>query len=548
MIVKNGFLICIKKGNVQIEYNLNEAFNPIVVETDSFFLLLEGLIANTQALKQNAGYKADFKGYITQLFIQHGKQALQMIEGEVRGFFWDKEKQAIFAFTNHTATQRVFYYNQEDCFCCSSSLPRLVTQLKSLGENVSPDEFALRQLLSFKVMLEDYTPVLKVKKLLEGHWLSYNLEDKKCKTEPYFSPFGKKAPESKQACADALHQAFVAATAMEYNLDAVYPSVTLLSGGLDSRMALFYAKEKWAIKQLFCFSQSGYLDHKISKKIAADYQLPYDFQALDGGGYLKNIDRLTEISEGTSLFLGGIHVDYAFRRQGYNHVVIHSGQIGDGILGGFNTQPREAKPNLNKIKINRLAYNEIAEEVQRILDKHPHEEAFYLRNIAYNRTVLGAQVSNLYGYQFSPFMSKDFLQLALAIPAQYKFAHQLYLRWIAEYRLAASRYVWERTGMRPDKDWKTKLSNRFLAPIKYKVLPKLGFKASKLGMTPYQYYFAQSQELKDSYRNYFNTHIDRVSHLVWLKQEVERLFSNAQFYDKALAVNILAIFKLYFDE
>ena len=49
---------------------------------------------------------------------------------------------------------------------------------------------------------------------------------------------------------------------------------------------------------------------------------------------------MVSISEGMVLYTGSIHVDFAMQ-QFYQEQfgLIHSGQIGDGVLGGFNMIP-----------------------------------------------------------------------------------------------------------------------------------------------------------------------------------------------------------------
>ena len=114
-----------------------------------------------------------------------------------------------------------------------------------------------------------------------------------------------------------------------------------LSGGLDSRVAMFYAiKNNQKPDNAFCFSQSNYLDHTISEKIARDFDLHYEFVPLDGGSFLSKIDQLTRISEGMVFFTGGIHVQHALDHLLYeNFALFHGGAIGDGVLGAFNSAP-----------------------------------------------------------------------------------------------------------------------------------------------------------------------------------------------------------------
>ncbi len=91
---------------------------------------------------------------------------------------------------------------------------------------------------------------------------------------------------------------------------------------------------------MFCFSQSNYLDETISRKIAEKFNFDYHFAPLDGGIFLKNIDKMVSISEGMVLYTGSIHVDFAmhgFIRNNLGLFIL--GKLDDGVLGGFNMIP-----------------------------------------------------------------------------------------------------------------------------------------------------------------------------------------------------------------
>jgi asparagine synthase (glutamine-hydrolysing) len=314
-------------------------------------------------------------------------------------------------------------------------------------------------------------------------------------------------------------------------------------------MALMYA-ENVGLKpdQAFCFSQSGYLDETISRKIAKDYNIPYTFQSLDGGNYLKYIDKLTELSEGCGLFTGGIHVQYAFENlQNKNFKIVHSGAIGDGILGGFNTAPYRKKPGEFKIVINPKFLPKVKSDFDKVLGLYQSEELFYLRNVAYNRTVLGAQVIQQYAYQTSPFMSKTLLEFAISLPENWKINQHLYLEWLNQCMPNAAKYVWEKTGMKPDAHWKNTVGTKLKKKIINIWNAKITNQKYKTSMYPYEFYFYSSKDIQSYYDNYFKENIWRLEKYPELKSDVEMLFMQKDFFQKSQAVNILAIFKLFFN-
>ena len=69
---------------------------------------------------------------------------------------------------------------------------------------------------------------------------------------------------------------------LEYQKDTEFGTdhLALLSGGLDSRVAMMYAiKNNEKPGNALCFSQSKYFDHTISEKIAADFDIHYEYVA-----------------------------------------------------------------------------------------------------------------------------------------------------------------------------------------------------------------------------------------------------------------------------
>jgi hypothetical protein len=65
-------------------------------------------------------------------------------------------------------------------------------------------------------------------------------------------------------------------------------------------------------------------------------------------------------------------------------------------------------------------------------------------------------------------------------------------------------------------------------------------------MYPYGFYFENDPVLRKYYQNYFEENIYRLENYPELLRDVQELFSARDFHLKSKAVNILAIFKLYF--
>ena len=548
--MKKGFSIQISEQNVAIKSFISGEYDNLYLQTEHFDFLLEGVLLNKKKLLTEYALK-DFETLIRELYTQKKQGLIQEFEGEFRGFIWNRKEAKLDVFTNPTSTQRVFYSKFRNEIFIDTSLVRLNKTLLSSGITTTPNLESIYQLLCFSNLPERKTPIENIAKLLDGHYLEVNCPDLSFSEKEYFNlseiPVFK---GTKAAAVDQIHEIFAQSVIMEYQKDTELGKnhLALLSGGLDSRVAMFYAiKNNEVPGNALCFSQSGYFDHTISEKIAEDFGIHYEFIPLDGGNFLKKIDEITEISEGMVFYTGGIHVKHAVEKMQYeNFAFFHSGQIGDGVLGGFNTEPKRKKPSNFKMVVNHHFLPEVEKSLDDILKNYETEELFLLRNVAYNRTVLGAHVFQEKRYQTSPFMTRDFLKLAISLPEEWKFSHRFYIDWINTHCKEATNYRWERTLMKPNAHWKTVFGDQFMKRG-FKILNEKILKTPQhSSMYPYHFYFDNNTEIQRYYQQYFDENLHRIESYPELYNDVKKLFVSEDFHSKSQAVNILSVFKLYF--
>jgi asparagine synthase (glutamine-hydrolysing) len=548
--MNKGFSIKLSKENQEVNSFIDQDYDDFYIQNAQFDFLFEGVLLNKKKLLNEFALK-DFETLILELFKNKQEQIIKEFEGEFHGFIWDKSRSKIFVFTNATSTQRVFYGVFKNQIYIDTSLIRFNKTLKNSEIISEPDVESLYQFLCFSNLSENKTPIKNIAKILDGHYLEIDTETLIINEKKHFDlSIIPRFTGTKFAAIDKIHEIFNDSVTMEYQKDTELGKnhLSLLSGGLDSRVAMMYAiKNNHIPGNALCFSQSGYLDETISRKIAEDYSLHYEFIPLDQGIFLKKIDELTEISEGMVFYTGGIHVSHAMEKLQYeNFALFHSGQIGDGVLGGFNTQPFQKKPSEFKIVVNQKFLPKIQNSLDKILKNYETEELFLMRNIAFNRTLLGAHVLQQKRYQTSPFMTKDFLKFAISLPEEWKFNHRFYIEWINKHCKEATKYRWERTLMKPDATWKTSFGDQFLKRG-FKILNEKILKTPQnSSMYPYQFYYDQSTEIQKYYQLYFDENFHRIENYPELSKDVLELFESADFSVKTQAINILSIFKLYF--
>ena len=548
--MKKGFSIKISEQNVDVKSFISEDYDNLYLKTASFDFLFEGVLLNRKKLLNEFALK-DFETLIRELYFHKKENIIKEFEGEFRGFIFDKVQQKLFVFTNATSTQRVFYGEFKGEIFIDTSLIRLSENLKNSGVQPTPNWESVYQMLCFNGLLERSTIIQDVHKILDGHFLKIDLKNLDKKEIQYFTTFNEGCfSGSKKKASQIIHEIFKESVLMEYSKDTELGKnhLSLLSGGLDSRVAMMYAlKNNQSIENVLCFSQSGYIDHTVSRKIAEDYRLHYEFIPLNGGKFLKKIDELTQISEGMVMYTGGIHVNHAVDEMQYeNFALFHSGQLGDALLGGYLSAPERKRPSNYKIVGNPQFLGKVETLLNETKKNYESEESFLIRNRGYNTVLLGAHVFQQKRYQTSPFMAKDFLKFAAALPEEWKYNHRFYLEWIQKHCKEATKYRWERTLLKPDANWKTSFGDKFVKRS-FKLLNEKILKTpQKSSMYPYQYYFDNDTEIQNYYKNYFENNIHRIEDYKELESDVKELFQSENFYSKSQSVNILAIFKLFF--
>ena len=548
--MKKGFSLQISASDKKINSYLLNNYDDIYFQSDNFDLLFEGVLLNKKKLL-NAFALKDLENLLKELYLQKKEQIITLFEGEYRGFILDKIQNKLFVFTNITSTQRVFYGKFEDQIFIDTSLIRLNSTLKDSGISTQPNEGSLYQLLCFGNMPEEKTPIKNIKKLLDGCFLETDLESLNIGEKQYFDLAEvAKTTLNKEKAIDLIHEIFTESVILEYDKDIELGKdhLAFLSGGLDSRVAMIYAlKNNFKIGNALCFSQSNYLDHTISEKIADEFDVHYEFIPLDGGDFLKKIDQLTTISEGMVFYTGGIHVQHALDHlQFENFALFHGGAIGDGVLGSFNSKPFRTGPTLNKFVGNKTFLPKVQENLREIMKNYETEELFLMRNLAFNRTILGAHVLEPRAYQTSPFMTKDLLSFAISLPENWKYMQNFYIEWINVHCKEATNHRWERTMLKPNATWKTPFGDKVVKRSFNIMFSRILKMQNIANMNPYEYYFKKNATLQKVYQNYFVENIARLGGYPELQKDVIELFSQKNFHNKCQAINILAIFKLYF--
>ena len=516
--------------------------DKIFTQTKKFVLGIDGVILNKKSLLKEYATK-DFSDLILRLYEKEKIDFVSKIKGVFSGFIYEKDSDVLYFYNDKTATKQVFYSQYKNSLIIAPTLESIVRLRNNQGVNNNLDIQATYNLLTFGGMIENQTLIEDVFKLGAGEYLKFN--DNKLEVNRYFDFNDVEISISdKNKAIKRIDEVFVEALRLEYEKDKEYDHkhIATLSGGLDSRMNVMLAKNRGYKPMTYCFSQSKYADEKIARKIAKDLNLDFKFIPLDGGNYLKTLSEMIGINSGLQFYHGSAHYNYALQQLDLsNYGLMHTGQIGDGILGGFVTKGNNQN-YLSKTISNRFL--EKTEMNQVMLDSYRDEEVFKLYQRVFNLANFGSYVvEHNKTYLVSPFLDDDVIKVALSIHPSLKINQNIYIDWINKLHPEIMKYKWERTGFRPDKKWKTALS-RYTNKLKKEYFIFTN-QQDKLSMNPLAYWYATNNTIKEFYSRSFNENIGLLEANKELFTDVASMFKEGSFTEKAVVLTLLEVIKKY---
>jgi asparagine synthase (glutamine-hydrolysing) len=514
------------------------AKDKLFKEDKQYIFGIDGVILNLKSLK-NQYAESDFLKLFINLFIKEGIQFVSKFKGEFSGFIFIKETKKLYYFNNKTATKQIFYSHNDSSLSITPNLRSIALKRAKEGLTNCLDIKATYNMLTFGGMIENQTLIEDVYKLGAGAYLVF--ENNKITIKKYYdyNTININISEKNKAI-KSINEVFIEAVKLEYEKDKEYnyQHIATLSGGLDSRMNVMLAKKLGYTSTTFCFSQSGYADETIAQKITQDLSLDLKFVALDGGDYLKNLTEMVQINSGLQFYHGSAHYHYALQQLDLsNYGLMHTGQIGDGILGGFVSKGN-SKNHLSKTISTRF-FDKIHVDKD-ILDSYRDEEVFKLYQRVFNLANFGSfVVEQNQTYLVSPFLDINVIEVALSIDPQLKINQDIYIDWINKLQPEVNKYKWERTGFRPDKKWKTAFS-RYTNKIK-KEYYNITNQKDKLSMNPVAYWLETNQSIQDFQNQVFNQNIHLLENNSELQFDLRLLYKEGSFMEKALVLTILEL-------
>ena len=534
--------------------------DKIFYNSERFFIILDGVIINKKELIQL--YKEDnWTNCVIKLYEEYGDVFFSQFRGSFSGIIKDKHSKRTIVFSDHIGSKILYYIKGKESFFVTSFMPNTYSYMKDNSLHYSMSHEGAYMLLCHGYMLDDMTICDQVKRIFPGHYLVLEndiLSDKE------FCKFSNKAINlSIRDSVELLDSYFCKACKKEFDKDreCSYEHIANLSGGLDSRMTSLVADELGYKKQLnVTFSQSGYWDELIPRKITEDYCHDWIFKNLDSGRWLLDFEDIINTTGGNVLYYGQAHGNSLFSLLDTSrHGILHTGQLGDVFVGRtYAGEPSNGDFAPYTI-LDRAYSSKFIGKLSNYKLKFEHDNREI--GIIYNRGFNGMNNGIVCIYDkmetYSPFLDIDFIRTSLSLPVIWQNKNSVYNAWIELMHPNFLKYGWESLNGHRINEKRIRLFGRELYKDEWKGLfldkllnligkkHKLQNNKEKHSMNPISYYINHYPYLNSKLDYYFKENINFIQD-VELKNDLMQLYNWGNGTEKTQAITLVATNKMYF--
>ncbi len=546
--------------------------DSVFYETSGYLVVISGVVLNLHLLKKK--YYAAHTGELCLLMMAvHGDSFAHHLRGSFSGMVWDKKRERLLLFTDHTGSKPLFYAGNDSLFFFASELTGLTDLMRHNHFDYHLNETSAFQMVTYGFLLEDFTIIQEAKKLTAGQYLVS--EAGECQTYFYnhffYLPDNAMTESEMIETADALFlQAVQRVT--DKNREYGYENFIPLSAGMDSRMVT-YAARKLTDKPAynFTYSQTGFYDETTAEKIIESIHNHWIFKPGNDGFSLFDVDGPVRINQGLLSYYGAAVVNDLFSQLNYcNMGVILTGLRGSGTISTCNAGLLDKNTVFTDAFSTRLSPHLLHRlDMDGLHRKYIYLELFSLYNAGFGGFNMGSPlVFAQHTESYSPFLDVDFLEFSLTIPFEMRYNNRLYDAWMIEKYHDATQFL--HNGNRyigGEKRYRQKpvihvgkryYSLRDLPRLSVVYLlrqcglcPKIagdgGFDSCH-NVAPIGYWYFTNERLKAHLDLYFDHHINRLLHYPELYEECSRLYLTGNGIEKNMVLTLLSVVGLLFGD
>jgi len=303
-------------------------------------IIFNGEIYNYLELRQQltaSGYS--FNTYsdtevLLNLFIEHGKECLKLLNGMFAFVIYDKNEDTLFIARDHFGIKPFYYYQDNESFVFASEIKAI---LKFPGIQAEPDPFSMNEYITFQMTLKKHTMFKNIFKLPPATYMVVKNGVIKEKKEYWSFDFNIDASKNEEEYQRELLVLLENALSIQIRSDV--PIGAYLSGGLDSSIVATLASKSYTSRiHTFTggFKESADYDETyfakcVNKSINSIHHEIFPTHHDFADTFEMLVYHMDEPGGGPGLF-----PQYMVSKLASEHVkVVLGGQGGDEIFGGY---------------------------------------------------------------------------------------------------------------------------------------------------------------------------------------------------------------------
>ncbi len=509
-------------------------------EIDDYLVGLEGVVYNVKDLPiENRAAS------LLELVRSYGTYMPRYIRGVFLGLMLERGTGQLLAYADPCGSLPCFYSSWSGGFVLSTDISKILDWRREHGLSNQLHETMGYYMLTMGCVIEDETLIRDVFRLHGGDSISYSPEVgvKRNHYARYRDVSYEPVRDYSAMIAEMdyyLCRAVDEATAVDerYGL----PSLTTISGGIDSRFVLMRQVDQGANVRALCFSHPGYEDEYIAREICQDLDVPLDFVSLDMGRYTERFDQNMSIFQGQIFYLTSAHFRYALDQlDDDSYGLIHTGILGGSAVGSSLKYPL-GQANIKSRVLSKLLWERCSDHATEYVRRTPHPEVAPLLARSMNMTISGAWCCAQKSFATSPFMDLDFLELMLSVPPAYKKHRRIMIDWMQQHHPAMTSYRWEALGMKPFHPIAARLGH-FKSLTKARMYRLLG-NDQLSSMTPFALWSKERPEMRAWYERMISERLDLITDEA-MRVDISRLRSQANILELSQILTLLGAIEKY---
>ena len=524
------------------------------IETEVAIVIVEGYLLNKTQLFDKYRVSSMYT-LVWQMYQQEGDMFFNAFRGGFSGILYDKKKNKWLIYTNHVGDYPVFYAIGGGAFYAGSQVNYVIDACCKQGINLTFNESAAYQMLTFAYMADDSTYAQEIKRLRGGTYLCVENGNIFVKTYHTFSKDNSNcfARRNEKEIIDILDRTFRTVVELEYRKDDEYryKHLTDLSGGLDSRMNMWVAHSmNPRHMQLMTYCRSNYIDEMIAKEIAAYWKDELLVKSLDDASFLYDIDEIVFMNGGLSIYsgiTGGKRMLEEINVHSYG--MEHTGMLGDVIIGSWYHHPNDGEHRRPTGRYSEKLSHRLSEKIKNLPDTFSDYEVYLMYPRGFHGMTNTHMIRQNYTEVVSPFINTDFLQLCFDIPVDFRIGHNLYKKWIISKYPQAAKYKWEKTRAKITEPKTVGIIRHLINNGPQKLLRLMGkSKNIAIGMNPIDYWITHDKKLQTYLNEYMQNSFSYISTPIseQLIADMKELFLSGNANEKTMVLTVLGAVKMYF--